>query len=197
MKKTVLLLLFTFFAAFASRAFATTATRSGQTVQDQVKERMEEAKNSPKAYVGAVTDKNQNSLQVKTPKGEIKLVSVEETSTAFTKVGSKTTSAKFDDVAIGDFIIAMGVRNGNDILNATKVLITPALTKPKRTITVGQITLIVKKEVTVESDSIKLTLKFPKKWQGPDIKELAEGDKVVVVGEIEGTVLTLRSIFKI
>jgi len=198
MKKIFILLLLIFALLFSEReTFAQTATSSGQAIKDRVLEKIEDVKNSPKAYVGTITDKSQNTLQLKTAKGEIKLISVDLETTTFVKVGTKTAGAKFDDVAIGDFIVAMGFKNGNDILNAKRVLITAAPEVPKRKILNGNITAIASKKVNFESAGVSYELKFPKKWQGPEIKELSEGDKIVVVGEIEGSVLTLRSIFKI
>ena len=198
MRKAIILFLFFTLISFGTREiFAQSATSSGQAIKDRVLEKIEDVKNSPKAYVGTITDKSQNTLQLKTAKGEIKLISIDLAATTFVKVGTKTVVAKFDDVAIGDFIIAMGFKNGNDILNAKRVLITPAPELPKRKIVNGNVVSIVNKKVTFESQGVSYELKFPKKWQGPDIKELTQGDKIVVVGEIDGSILTLRSIFKI
>lgn len=182
---------------FTEKTYAATATSSSKSIDEEVKKRIDEIKNSPKAYVGVVTDKSQNTLQLKTEKGEIELISVDLSATVFVKVAAKSTTSKFDDVAIGDFIIAIGFKNGNDILNAKRVLISTAPEAPTRKIVGGKILSIVKKTVTIETKSAKYELKFPKTWQGPEIKDLSTGDSVLVVGEVDESTITLRSIFKI
>lgn len=202
MKKSKLIILTVLWMLLATKSiFAATATTSptptSSTIEEQVKRRIDDIKNSPKAYVGTVTDKTQNTLQIRTEKEEIKMVSADPATTIVKKDQDKSTPSKYDDVAIGDFIIAIGFRNGNDVLNAKKIIITSNPTAPKRKIIKAKIASNLKNQVKINAADKIINLKFPKRWQGPEKKELLEGDLVVVFGEFEDNNINLRSIFKI
>ncbi|PIZ49434.1 hypothetical protein COY29_01885, partial [Candidatus Woesebacteria bacterium CG_4_10_14_0_2_um_filter_39_14] len=89
-------------------------TTSGESgVREIVLKKVEDILNSPKAYLGTVTDIAEKTIQLKTDSGAIEQVSAEDLPAG--KAGVKLT-----DIAIGDYIIAMGYRNGNHVLNAKR-----------------------------------------------------------------------------
>ena len=180
-----------------------TSTGSDQ-IREKVREKIESIKNNPKAYIGTVTDKTKDTLQLKIPSGEIRLISVDSEKTAFVKTGKTNTSVKFDDLAIGDFVIAMGfleniTDNGdkisNLVLNTQRVIITSPLSDPTREITFGQVNKTVKNSlILIDKEGNERIFTFPKKWKGPEIKEFKEGEKVVAVVEQEENIYKIRTI---
>lgn len=96
---------------------------STDSVRQKVIEKVDQAVNSPKAYLGTVTDIAENTIQLKTPAGEIEQVSTQAKPTVI-KDGKTVKEVKLADIAIGDFIVAMGFKNGNHVLTARRILIT-------------------------------------------------------------------------
>lgn len=131
--------------AFIMKENIEEASVSGSTIRDKVQAKVNELLYSPKAYLGIVTDITDSTVQLRTTTGEIKQTSVAEDEIVVTKdSGTKVTSVKFADVAIGDFIVAMGYLpaqagiNSNSVLAAQRILITPQIEELKIDISYGQ-----------------------------------------------------------
>lgn len=182
------------FAPTEPQGESSTATDEADVIRDKVQKKAVEAANKPIFYMGSVTDITEMSIQMKDSAGEIKQVSVDK-DTDFVKVTTETKQASYDDTAIGDFIIAMGYNDGNDVLAAKRVIITTQPSKTTRTANIGKITQISGKKVTMESPDQTLTLEFGKSWKGPEISELEEGIQIIAVGEVKEQTLTVRTLF--
>ncbi|RLC30659.1 hypothetical protein DRH13_04035 [Candidatus Woesebacteria bacterium] len=203
MKKIFTTLLFlvlttlTTFAAFAQE----TSTDEANSVRDNVQKKVEEARTIPFAYIGTVTDIAERTIQInkfifskaKEDAGEIQQISVDEEDTAFVKVTKSTTSVKFSDLAIGDFIIAMGYKNGNGVLEGKRILITTAVEPTTRKTVFGEPSEIAKRSLTLTASTGKeWVVEFGTTWVGPELNEIEEGDKVMIVGTTEGNTLDAR-----
>jgi len=180
-------------------------TPSQDSIRDKVKEKVENARSNPKAYIGSVTDKTQDSIQIKNAKGEILFVSINPDEVKFVKSGNSTTNIKFADVAIGDYVIAMGYKNsapsgstessvGSGVLTAKRIVVTIQSPATRR-ILVGNIQKIDKKDISVlDSNGQQFTFSFPKSWKGPEIKDLTVNDKVIIVAIEEDGKEMIRTI---
>jgi hypothetical protein len=183
MKKTLLVFLLSLFFTLLpiKQVLAQDATNEADSVLQKVKEKVDAVRKNPKVYIGVVTDKTQDSLQIKNTNGKIELVSV-NSEVPFTKIDTKETEIKFSDIAIGDFVAAMGIISDNKVLVAKRVLIVgePQL---NRKIIIGSVTEVIKKTIKLDEDITKssLSLVFPLKWKGPNLKEIKVGSKVVTV----------------
>lgn len=100
-----------------------TATDEADSVRERVEKKVEEALNKPKAYLGLVSDISETTIELKSATGEIQQVGVAEDA-IFIKDGIPVKTVDFKDLAIGDYIVAMGFKNGNAVLNARRILIT-------------------------------------------------------------------------
>ncbi len=142
-------------SAFQEKSFATPApqTASGESgVRDKVAQKVAEALNKPKAFVGVVTDIADSTIQIKSLESEIKQISTADE--AITVVNSKGTTSKIvklTDIAIGDFIVAMGYVNSNSVLLAQRILITDPISEPKINASLGKVTETTKKVMTIAS----------------------------------------------
>lgn len=189
---TFLLILFTNF----NSVFGQTSTESGDSIREKVREKIEQVKSKPKALIGTVTDKTEDTIEIKERTGEIQLISVSPSEVSFVKIGTKSVNVKFSDVAIGDFIVAMGFYNGNSVLSARRVLLTKPPEEPTRDINSGIIQKIDKKIVTIkDKDNNEIYLEFGKRWKGPELKELNTGDLITAVGETDSDKIKVRSVF--
>jgi hypothetical protein len=220
MKKLVLaaILLLVIFGLAASRVIYGQSPSSGAS--DEVREKVEEKVNQvlkiPRAYIGTITDISETTLQLnkyvfnpETEKsGEIQQVSITSDTTY---VDAKTTAKniKFQDVAIGDFIIAMGYTNGNSVLQATRVLVIDALKPSTRTSLYLKVDSLNKtslegtspvddKSYTVKPIS-KAEISTAKDGEDIDLKlsEIDESSQIIAIGTLDGNSLDARKIFVI
>ena len=169
----------------------TASSESG--VREIVLKKVEDILNSPKAHLGTVTDIADKTIQLKTDSGTIEQVSASDSGDSLTIVKQSPTAkeVKFTDIAIGDYIIAMGFRNGNHVLNAKRILITQPTPVPQIKIYYGKVKSISKKEIIVnENDkaAVAATTKLSN-------KKTKAGDTVIVVGTIIKDIFTARTIF--
>ena len=163
-----------------SIASAQESTDSANSVREKVKEKIENVLNKPKAYLGTITDKTGVTLQIKNLKGEINFISVDPDNSVFVSVAKTTKSIKYDDLALGDFVIAMGyiedqstgIENGNSVLNAKRTLVTEEVAPTTRKIVFGTVVGIEKKILSLNSGSGEAQFEFPKRWKGPEIEML-------------------------
>ena len=183
----ITLLLISARPVYAQITNTSTATDSSNAIRQKVEQKLNEVKKNPKAYVGAVTDKTEDTIQIKNDFGEILLVSIDTSSVAFVKTINKIQNSKYDDLAIGDFIIAMGFKNGNGVLEGKRILIIPPNDPVARKVVMGRVVGNEKKIITMESPGIGQTsVSFPKKWKGPELTEIEVGENLIAVGsEVE------------
>ena len=153
-------------------------------IRAKVEEKVKEALNRPKAYLGTVTDISDSTIQIKTAESQIQQISVKDDGIAVVKTGTINKAVKLTDVAIGDFIVAMGYINSNTVLNAQRILITDPVTEPKVNATFGKLIDIDKKITTSKSVKAKL-------------KTIKDDDLIIFVIDGSGTDLVVRSIFVI
>lgn len=203
MKKILTVLLFltlTTLAAFTTFA-QETSTDEASSVRDNVQKKVEEARTIPFAYIGTVTDIAEQTIQInkfifsktKEDAGEIQQISVNEESTDFVKVTKNTTSVKFSDLAIGDYIIAMGFKNSNSVLEGKRILITTPVELTTRKAVHGEPSEITKKSLTLTASTGKeWVVEFGTTWVGPELNEIEEGNKIMIVGTTEGNTLDAR-----
>ena len=192
MTKKLIIIISIFIFIFAGFRLVS-AQESGDpadSVREKVKEKIQGVLKNPKAYLGIITDKTGDTLQIKNLKGEIQFISVNIENTSFVNIGKTSKTIKFDDVALGDFVVAMGFQesdstsntnNGNSVLDAKRILVTEAVEPTTRKITFGNVVKIEKKILTLVSEGQEQQFEFAKTWKGPEIDEISENDRVAVV----------------
>lgn len=121
-----------------SSSFEPKTASSEATIQEKVDEQIKNIINKPKSFIGTVTDVTETSLQLRSDKNEIEQVSIASDTTNVVNTKEKTSKiAKISDIAIGDFIAALGYINSSSVLSASRILITNPITEPKIKITSG------------------------------------------------------------
>ena len=150
--------------------------------------------NRPKAYIGTVTDITDSTVQIKTTGSEIKQISVSaDGTTVMNTKGTVNKQVKTTDLAIGDFIVAMGYINGNSVLAAQRILITDPVTEPKIDVKLGKVSDISKKSVTSKTD---VEIYKDGGTKSAKFSDLAQTDQIIFVNTIDDNDKTsLRSIF--
>lgn len=181
-----------------------TSTDEAESVRENVQKKVEEARTIPFAYIGTVTDIAEQTIQINKfifsqtseDAGEIQQISVNEEGTNFVKAIKSTTSVKFSDLAIGDFIIAMGYKNGNSVLAGERILIITPIEPTTRKTVFGEPSDIAKRSLTLTASTGKeWVVEFGTTWEGPELSEIKEGDRIMVVGTTEGSTLEARFLY--
>lgn len=181
-----------------------TSTASANDIREKVQEKVNKVMMTPTAYVGNVTDIAENAIQISNfvvdengndKPSEIKLVSTSDTTT-YVDIKDKTKDLKSTDVAIGDFIAALGYKNDNDVLDTKRILVTTKPDTTKYSPLMGKITSIEGKDITIQSSSVTYSLQFAKTWDGPEVKELSENENIIVVGVINDDLVSdIRTLY--
>ncbi len=166
-----------------SSQFPQPTEESNESTQSAVDQKLKEAQNPPLAYIGTVTDISENTVHLRNSSEEIKQAAVANDTTYANEITKK--EVKFKDIAIGDFVIAMGYRNGNQVLNAKRMVVASAPKSPNRNFYLGNVKAIKNKIMSLTKPDGDVELAFPKTWKGPDIDEIENGDKVIVVTNSE------------
>lgn len=130
------------------------------SLQDRLKKAAEEKSdvasqilgtNQKRAVVGTLKDLTNNTLTIQLKTGATKLAALTD-KTVFVRKGKTVTQS---DLVIGDYTIAMGYINGNNILETRRVVSIDAPTEqPERKIALGTVTEVDKKHAsfTVSSE---------------------------------------------
>ncbi len=172
-----------------------------EAIREKIKEETSTKSLKTTAYVGTITDISSGTIQIKSDQGDIKQMSLSD-NTTYINTLKKNAESKATDLAIGDYIVAMGFLNGNKVLDSKRILISePAVKNNFETIFV-KISAISKTKITINrgngetinnNETFEITL--PKKWVGPNVSELEEGQKIITVGEMKEEKFELRTIF--
>lgn len=141
-------------SAFQLKATSPPVSESSTSGEAAIKERVAQkvaaAMDQPKAYLGVVTDITSSTIQIKTPESQIKQISIEtEGISVVNTKGTNNKQVKITDIAIGDFIVAMGYINGNQVLKAQRILITDPLEDPGLSVSIGKVAKTTSKNLTV------------------------------------------------
>jgi len=105
------------------------------------------------------------------------------------QTATASSTLKASDLAIGDYVLAMGTRDANNVLSARRIVVTTQPTYTDPTIYLGKITQASDKSLTVEkgtesvsvavSKQIKITNETGEKTLSA--KSLPVGSRVIVI----------------
>lgn len=180
---------------------ATSSTRG------KILQKVTEASYSPKAYLGTITDIAESSIQIKTQEGSIEQLATNKDETSVLKIGKTNKEAALSDVAIGDFIVAMGFKNGNNVLDTKRILVTTPPPTLNKTTNLLRVTKINKKDFETNqidtNNSYTITpnattsfyLSSNEETKKSKFADLEEGNSILVVGKFSSSPFNPSSIF--
>jgi len=120
-----------------------------QSIQKVLVVYSEKAVNLPKAYIGTVTDISDSTIQIKNTDDAIEQISINSGNLDVVNNKNKETKiVKSTDIAIGDYIVAMGNINSKQVLLAQRILITNPISEPIIEAKMGSIADIDVKNIT-------------------------------------------------
>ncbi|MGA2910889.1 MAG: hypothetical protein ABSE04_03785 [Candidatus Microgenomates bacterium] len=187
-----------------------TSATSESEINQEVAQQVAEASKNPKAYIGTVTDIADSTIQIKSTDSQIQQISISAPGIGVVNLkGTNNNQIKLTDIAIGDFIIAMGYVNSNSVLDAQRILVTDPLAQAQINASVAEVAGISKKTITVTDikSGTQSTLTPDKntdiesytngKERGLKIASINQNDLVIIVLDQSGTPVILRSVFDI
>ena len=155
-KLLIIVLSLTLAWIFSIKAINAQDSSTGEgEILNKIKQKVESVRKNPKASIGTITDKTKDSIQIKNLEGKIDSVTITE-QTSFKRTNNDS-EIKFTDVAIGDYVAALGQSNTNNVLDAKKLLIVPPLSEPNRKTIFGSIVIINKKELVISEGTAETT----------------------------------------
>ncbi len=178
--------------------------------ENAVTERLEKAARPITASLGTVTDITEAGVQIKTESGEISQINLTD-KTTYANIVKESKEVQFSDLAIGDFIAALGrTTNGNELLEAQRVLITlPPTTESSITVVKGTVKVLSSREfVIIDLDGREWSIDAKggvaitgtnESGEIAKIKlaTIKEGDTIIVIGELVKEELEASRIHKI
>lgn len=145
------------------------------------------------AILGTVTDISEDSLQVRTHDGTIEQLSISP-DTTYAQVDG-TEEVEFSDLAIGDFIAALGTKE-ESLMHVGRVLVTPEPEAPSTTVVTGTINILTSRDFRIKSESGEISIDAtggvdtysytPEGLSSTRLSAAEEGGLIVVVGSYEG-----------
>lgn len=181
---------------------------AADSIRERVREKVETILKQPRALVGTLVEITDSTLQIQTRNEEIAFASTSQQSSFLRVVGARRNEIEFDELVLGDFIVAMGFRNGNDVLEAQRVITYDRTPITARRAVFGVVqgnvrgTLTLQHPKTAEvwtvetSRDTEITRKGPEGFQEIDIDEVQVGDRLIAAGvldeEVENTLTAGR-----
>ena len=134
-------------------------------------------------------------------------ISTNEDLTNFVSIGKETKDIAFEDVAIGDFIIAMGYTNGNSVLESSRILVVDTPTTTNRSVIIGSLNTISKGDIIINelgsnNEKSIITDKYTDVFtikEGKivkyDLDDAVEGVRIVAFGTPDAAAVDARTIY--
>lgn len=167
-----------------------------------------QAQKPPKAYIGTITDIMDSTIQIKSVDSQIQQIATNKFDiTVVNTKGGGSKTVKLTDIAIGDFVVAMGYIDGNDVLDAQRILITTASSDSEINISMQKVDSVAKKSLTLTpaAGGEILTITPDKdtqiksfsdgKTKNIKITDISESDLMIMVSDTTGTPSISRSLF--
>jgi len=191
-----------------SSATPTTSGTGSADINKTVADRFAQASNKPKAYIGTVTDIADSTIQIKTTDSQIEQIAIGgDGITVVNTKGTTNKALKLTDIAIGDFIVAMGYVNSKSVLTAQRILVTDPVIAKTIVVSMSKAVSATKKvlNVTEIKDSQNVTITPDK---NTDITSFSNGitkmvkltdikadDLIITVSDTTGNPPLIRCIF--
>lgn len=198
-----------FSSAFQQDQTANEST-SEADISKSVALKIAQAERPPMAYLGTVTDIADSTIQIKTTESQIQQIATGKFKVSVTNTrGTANKIVKLTDIAIGDFIVAMGYVNGNEVLDAQRILISDEPTDIQISISLKKVDTVTKKNISLKAEGgDQSTVITPDKntgfWEFSDgkvkkasLSAFSKSDSVITVLDTSGSPSLTRSLFKI
>lgn len=173
-------------------SFNSSDPKASDSADIVAQQKIELLKKSPISYMGTLTDIAGRTLEIEGIGGEILQASANDKA-VLVNANKNFVEFKFEDLAIGDHVALLGFKNENGVLDTYRILLTPPSDFSDRFMVTGKITEIKGKVVSIQGKE-EISLQFPARWEGPEIKEIEVDDTVLALGALKDGKYTVETI---
>ncbi|OGY09115.1 MAG: hypothetical protein A2700_02890 [Candidatus Blackburnbacteria bacterium RIFCSPHIGHO2_01_FULL_44_64] len=92
-------------------------------VREKVKEKLDTLTKKPTGVVGTLQQITDKTLEIKTISNKIQLVSTDEETKFLQVIKGKSKEIKFEELSLDQYIVAMGYKNGKDVIEVKRIVI--------------------------------------------------------------------------
>lgn len=190
-------LCFMFYVLLALPAVAQEDT--GGLVREKVREQVENIIRKPRAAVGELTEITDTTLEIKNRNGNLEMAATSEGTSYVRVAGGRRAEIKFEDLALGDFTVAMGHRNGNEVLEAQRVITYDNSPLVKKGAVYGVVQGNTSGEITIRhpqtgevasvltTSNTQITKKGESGFDEVEASEIEVGDRLIAAGAPDKT----------
>lgn len=175
-----------------------------QTITVIYSEEIEITDRPATAIFGAVTDIAEETLQVRSENGQIEQLSLSP-ETTYASIINKPAEIKFSDVAIGDYVVALGFLNDNKVLGTSRVLVTSESSDSVKTAISGKVKTLTSREFLVDSYSgdevsvdaiggVTTSIVSDNEIKAAKLTNAEEGQEIAIIGELKSEELVAERI---
>ncbi|MBI4057830.1 hypothetical protein HY405_00730 [Candidatus Microgenomates bacterium] len=173
------------------------ATQPGRTIRDTLRERVEERlaelTNKPRAFVGKISEIADSVLILETKTGT-KQIKIEEDAVVVQTTATGAKTIKATNLAIGNFVVAMGYLEDKNTLDATRILTMTQTPLTPRYPVYGLVESVEKGTFTVKhpkkdetwtvrtTSNTRVTAKIDGKIETSDVDSIEIGDRIIALG---------------
>lgn len=148
------------------------------------------------AVMGTVTDITNTSLQIREADGEVSQIAL-SANTSYASTVQSTRDVEFSDLAIGDFVAALGTTDDDEVLHAARVIIGTLPDESEVVVAYGIIQTLTNREFIVASESEEWSIDatggratVTSSNESGEIvtarlAEADEGDRIIVIGTMD------------
>lgn len=148
------------------------------------------------AVMGTVTDITNTTLQIRQSSGEVSQIALTN-DTSYASTIQTNRDVQFSDVAIGDFVAALGTVDSSDVLHASRIIIGNPPNEEDTVVAYGTIKTLSSKEFVVSGDSEEWSIdatggkaKVTTFDENGEVKtarlaQAEEGSRIIIIGKME------------
>ena len=159
----------------------------------------EQAGGTATAISGAVTDIAEDTLQIRSATGEIEQLSITD-NTTYASLLDDTEEIEFSDIAIGDYVTALG-QNGTSVMEVARVLLTTEDTEREYVLETGSISALSSSEFLVNTEGGEVSIDatgsvdiYDAALETTRLATAKEGSQIIIVGVYEDDELVADTI---
>lgn len=146
------------------------------------------------ALSGTITDISEQTIQIKTPEDQIEQVSVND-DTTYANILSDTNEIEFSELAIGDYVAAIGKQNNSSVLEASRIMVTSTTDMNEAIAIKGTVKALTNSDFLVDVDGKEYSIDAT---GGVDVTTLEnntlvetklsnanEGEDIIIIGYLD------------
>lgn len=172
-------------------------------VREKVKEKLDITNKKPKAVAGKLKQITDLNIEIISTDNKTSFASVSEDTLYFRVTNGKKKEIKFEELALDDFVVAMGYKNSKDVLETKRLVAYDKTPEAVKSVMQGKVKTATKSLITISDKagriwkikvSGKTEISSRDEAEDTKITDVGENDSIIVVGTVTGDTLNTTRI---